>query len=96
MEAHLEICDREILCVDCDSETCWHAGKAEADCPKWTCDTPDVKCEDCEFLKEYVKNWRETHEQMQIMRSRDHLDKDEKRKTDALQCRADIIQANVL
>lgn len=55
---HMGPCYRKNLCVDCDSEICAHAGKAEADCPKWRCDTPEIKCEDCKFLKDYVENYR--------------------------------------
>lgn len=54
----INICDRNILCVDCDDRDCMFAGCIEADCPKWVCDNPTLDCETCEFLKEYVKEIR--------------------------------------
>jgi hypothetical protein len=50
------VCDRKNFCVDCDEQSCIHAGDIEADCPKWRCDNnPIMDCESCEFLKEYKR-----------------------------------------
>lgn len=54
----LELCNRDNLCVDCDSTTCKHAGSIEADCPKWKCDNPTRDCHNCTFIKEYQKEAR--------------------------------------
>ena len=54
---HLGVCERKNLCVDCDSEICGHAGVPEADCPLWVCKHPELKCEDCDILKEYVHEY---------------------------------------
>lgn len=62
MAIHLGICNRPNLCVDCDSEDCGLAGDPQSDCPKWECDRPDIPCEECDFLREYVEEWRKNHE----------------------------------
>lgn len=57
--ATLGECNRDNLCVDCDSTTCLRAGDIGADCPKWVCDNvPYGECENCEFIKEYAESYR--------------------------------------
>ena len=51
-------CHRNNLCVDCDDPHCGHAGDIGADCPKWRCDMPEYECEDCPWIREYVKRAR--------------------------------------
>ena len=51
-------CHRNNLCVDCDDSRCGHAGDIGADCPKWRCDMPEYECEDCPWIREYVKRAR--------------------------------------
>ena len=51
-------CHRNNLCVDCDDSHCGHAGDIGADCPKWKCDMPEYECEDCPWIREYVKRAR--------------------------------------
>lgn len=56
---NLSVCNRDNLCVDCDSKTCLSAGDIGADCPKWKCDNPNGSdCEDCAFIKEFVGEMR--------------------------------------
>ena len=31
-----------------------------ADCPLWRCKRPDMKCEDCDILKEYVHEYKKS------------------------------------
>lgn len=60
---NLSVCNRDNLCVDCDSETCLRAGDIGADCPKWKCDNPNGSdCEDCAFIKEFVEEMRKKNE----------------------------------
>lgn len=57
-------CTRQNLCVDCDDETCWHHGKLISDCPKYICDRPKSRkeeCETCEFLKKYQEEMRKVY-----------------------------------
>ena len=55
----LSECTRQNLCVDCDNTKCHHAGDIGADCPKWRCDMPEYQCEECPWIREYVKKVRE-------------------------------------
>lgn len=55
-------CKRDNLCVDCDDDKCWFAGKILSDCPKYHCDMPKdhiEDCEHCDFIKQYQKDSRE-------------------------------------
>ena len=54
----IKICKRNNLCVDCDNKKCLHAGDIMADCPKYRCDAPNHDCENCEFIKQYQKDFR--------------------------------------
>ena len=55
METVFGICDKDILCRDCD-ERCVHAGEASADCPRIDCCAEAGRdCEDCEWLRQYLK-----------------------------------------
>ena len=59
-------CKRDNLCVDCDDNKCWLAGKILSDCPKYHCDRPKDHIEDCstcDFIKEFQKNQREYYKQ---------------------------------
>jgi hypothetical protein len=59
-------CKRDNLCVDCDDNKCWFAGKILSDCPKYHCDRPKDSIEDCEhcaFIKEFQKSQREYYKQ---------------------------------
>lgn len=58
----LSECTRANLCIDCDSDSCYHAGQLIADCPKYRCDRKGVlfeHCESCSFLKNFQMKWRE-------------------------------------
>lgn len=49
-------CNKLSLCVDCDSDTCIHAGSLMADCPKHYCDNIKIDdCENCDWMKEYIR-----------------------------------------
>lgn len=52
----LRECDKNCFCKDCDDAKCWHAGKPEADCPRYHClystDSKEyLDCENCLWLK---------------------------------------------
>lgn len=55
MSIQLGTCKRDNLCVDCDSKSCFLAGKLMSDCPLWKCDRTGAlyeDCESCELLKQ--------------------------------------------
>ena len=54
----LSECHRTNLCIDCDDPHCSGSGVPEADCPLWVCKRPELKCEECDILKEYVDAYR--------------------------------------
>ena len=55
----LGTCTRKNLCVDCDSELCYGAGKKASDCPKYTCPTPGLDCEtECRWIDRYIEKMR--------------------------------------
>lgn len=55
----ISVCKKNNLCVDCKETRCYHCGKLSADCPKYWCDNvKTMDCENCEFIREYVKNAR--------------------------------------
>ena len=52
-------CYRNNLCVDCDSETCYGAGKKESDCPLYHCPFPGLDCEsECSFIDGFIEEMR--------------------------------------
>ncbi len=56
-------CHRKNLCVDCDSETCYHAGKKAADCPHYHCPYPYLDCEtECSFIDNHIEEIRRKSE----------------------------------
>ena len=66
MSAQMSICERDILCVDCDNNACWFAGKTISDCPKYKCDRPShlvEQCDNCTFIKKFQKEQREFYKQ---------------------------------
>lgn len=55
----LKECNRKNTCFDCDNTKCYHAGKKEADCPKYRCDMPEPitnDCEHCLWLDRWYKS----------------------------------------
>lgn len=60
---NLSVCNRDNLCVDCDSEKCILAGEIMSDCPKYHCDNDMIHdCEHCEFIRELQEEMREKNE----------------------------------
>lgn len=65
----IQECTKDNLCVDCDNDKCWLAGKILSDCPKYHCDKPKEPidqtedCEHCAFIKQYQKDMREYYKQ---------------------------------
>lgn len=59
----LKECNKKCFCKDCDDEECWHAGRREADCPRYSCvlksDTAEwLDCENCLWLEGYYADMR--------------------------------------
>lgn len=60
----LKECKRDCFCKDCDDKECLHAGKAEADCPRYICIFPSyskefLDCENCLWLKGWYAEMKE-------------------------------------
>lgn len=60
----LKECNKDCFCKDCDDTECSHAGKAEADCPRYTCvfqtyTSEHLDCENCLWLKGWYAEMRE-------------------------------------
>ena len=56
-------CNKDCFCKDCDDKECLHAGKAEADCPRYACVFPSYSpeffdCENCLWLKGFYADMR--------------------------------------
>lgn len=63
MMVELRECTRDCFCKDCDDEECLHAGKAEADCPRYHClcqtnSKEHLDCENCLWLKGWYSEMR--------------------------------------
>lgn len=60
---YLGECHRRNLCVDCDSEICYGAGKKASDCPQYHCPYPNLDCEtECSFIDRFIENMRRESE----------------------------------
>lgn len=54
-------CTNDCFCKDCKDPECNHAGKYEADCPRYVCvyniNTKEfMDCENCLWLKQWYKD----------------------------------------
>ena len=59
----LKECTRTNLCRDCDDIGCVLAGEIMPDCPRLDCiNDPPHDCEDCAWLKQYIKEIKNTEE----------------------------------
>ena len=58
-------CTRDNFCYECTNIKCVLHGKKESDCPKYSCDMPEIvqyNCEHCPFIDRYIKKVRKEKE----------------------------------
>ncbi len=63
-DVRIRVCNRDILCADCDDKNCLHAGELIADCPLWYCNRQDEQFEDCktcELMRDIRAEYRRRH-----------------------------------
>ena len=72
----LKECNRKNSCFDCDNTKCYHAGKKEADCPKYRCNRDGygfLNCDNCAFVDRIIKSERQIYK-VEIAGNPDKLD----------------------
>lgn len=60
----MSLCNKNMLCVDCNDTKCLGAGEIISDCPKYHCDRESGHindCETCNFIKQFQKNMRKEY-----------------------------------
>ena len=65
-DVHIQVCNRDILCADCDNKNCWNAGQLISDCPLTHCERggPMLEdCKSCELMHDIRADWKAKHEQ---------------------------------
>lgn len=63
-DIHIQVCNRDILCADCDDQTCWSACQLIASCPLWRCNRQGEQfedCETCELMQDMRTECRRRH-----------------------------------